>query len=224
LPPPTISASWASMVSDPSKVRGRAKLEYTPPTVTEGKVIVKIKSADFDNETKECANYLVGHFMGKRMGYLYVKETLNRLWELKGDFDMSIKGRFNLYFFKFHNEEDRAKVLELGKQGYRGEQKESFARICVEVGADNILPKTVNILADEAYTIEILVEYNWLPTKCEDCVLFGYNKTNCPVAANSPPAQETINPSTTETRMKWIPKAPTAQGKGTSDDMEEWEC
>ncbi|KAF6171753.1 hypothetical protein GIB67_007274 [Kingdonia uniflora] len=283
LPPPTISASWASMVSAPSKVRGRAKLEYTPLTVTDGKVLVKIKSADFDNETKECANYLVGHFMGKRMGYLYVKETLNRLWELKGDFDMSIRGRFNLYFFKFHNEEDRAKVLELGSQHVASRpfvirewrpfieyepielktiplwvifkeileqfwnsdglgliasavgkpmfldkateenKKRAFARICVEVGADNILPKTVNVLVDEAYTIEIPVEYNWLPTKCEDYVLFGHNKTNCPVAANSPPAQETINPSTTKTRMKWIPKAPNVQGKGTSDDMEGWE-
>ncbi|KAF6162690.1 hypothetical protein GIB67_022349 [Kingdonia uniflora] len=214
---------------------------------------------------------------------LYVKETLKRLWELKGDFDMSIRKKFNLYFFKFHNEEDRAKVLELGSQHVASRpfvirewrpfieyepidlktiplwvifkeipeqfwnsdglgliasavgkpmfldkvteenKKRAFARICVEVGADNILPKKVNVLVDEAYTIEIPAEYNWLLTKCEDCVLFGHNKTNCPVAANVPPAQETINPSTIKTRMKWIPKAPTALGKVTSDDKEGWE-
>ncbi|KAF6156479.1 hypothetical protein GIB67_011280 [Kingdonia uniflora] len=199
-----VKSSWA-----PSKVRGRSKLKYTPPTISEGCVIVKIKSSD----------YLVEHFMGKRMRYMYVKETLKNLWDMKGDFEMSIRGMHNLYYFKFLNSDDKAKVLERGSQhievdwkplfldkATENNNKRSFARICVEMGADSVLSVVFNVLVDESYTIEFPVKYNWLPPNCSKYMVFGHNKLNCPVIANAPPAERVEKVKVPPIKMKWMPK------------------
>ncbi|KAF6164341.1 hypothetical protein GIB67_029224 [Kingdonia uniflora] len=103
---PHLKPTFAEMIGAPSKVRS---------SIIDGKKIVQINSCDFDEETKECQEMLVGNFLGKRLPYMFVKNTLLRLWELKGDLEMTTKGK-HLYFFKFSCDEDKQKVLDMGHQ------------------------------------------------------------------------------------------------------------
>ncbi|KAF6142897.1 hypothetical protein GIB67_033285, partial [Kingdonia uniflora] len=193
-------------------------------------------SKDFADETKECENMLVGNFIGRRLPYMFVKTTLMKLWDLKGDLEMTTKGRF-LFFFQFSCDEDRQGVLDMGQQHIASriffirawrpfiefepiemktipiwvilhelpdqfwnadgisrivsalgvplfldkasEDKRkgrSFVRICVEMSVDCAFPKEISIEMDESYTIEIPVEYNWIPVKCSHCCVFGSNE------------------------------------------------
>ncbi|KAF6150453.1 hypothetical protein GIB67_037700 [Kingdonia uniflora] len=107
------------MIGAPSKGRSSTKLSYIPPTMIDGHPVVKINSADFADETKECENMLVGNFIGRRLPYMFVKTTLMKLWDLKVDLEMTTKGRF-LFFFQFSCDEDRQRVLDMGHQHIAG--------------------------------------------------------------------------------------------------------
>ncbi|KAF6145940.1 hypothetical protein GIB67_007959, partial [Kingdonia uniflora] len=111
----TTMKSWASLLSVPSKGRGKILLLYTPVSGDELNPIVDISGSDFGDEYKKFENYLVGSFIGKKLAYLFVKETLSKMWALIGDFKMSTKG-FSMYFFKFTTPEDREKALDTGSQ------------------------------------------------------------------------------------------------------------
>ncbi|KAF6156099.1 hypothetical protein GIB67_007474 [Kingdonia uniflora] len=112
--PPTATKSWASLLSVPSKVRGKIPLVYTSVVGDEFNPVIDISENEFGEEKKKYEDYLVGSFIGKKLAYQFVKDTLSKLWALKGDFEMSTKG-FNMYF-KFSNPEDREKALEAGSQ------------------------------------------------------------------------------------------------------------
>ncbi|KAF6153152.1 hypothetical protein GIB67_034874 [Kingdonia uniflora] len=91
--------------------RGKILLIYTPVSSDELNPIVDISNSEFGEENNKLEDYLVGSFIGKKLAYLFVKETHSKLWALKGDFEMSTK-EFNMYFFKFKSPEDREKALE----------------------------------------------------------------------------------------------------------------
>ncbi|KAF6168993.1 hypothetical protein GIB67_038490 [Kingdonia uniflora] len=107
--------SWASLLTVPSKGKGRTRLTFTKPDIVNGKIAIKVKKDEFNEGIKMSEQYLVGCFVGKRLAYPFVKESLTKLWEIKGDFEMTIQG-LNVFFFKFSNLEDREKVLEMGSQ------------------------------------------------------------------------------------------------------------
>ncbi|XP_028077524.1 uncharacterized protein LOC114279476 [Camellia sinensis] len=54
----------------------------------------------------------------------------------------------------------------------------SFARVCVEVNVESTLPQSFFVKCEEE-VVEIRVEYQGLPTKCEHCKVFGHNTKNC---------------------------------------------
>lgn len=51
----------------------------------------------------------------------------------------------------------------------------TFARICVEVKADNPLPETISFIDEEStkHTQEVI--YEWLPKMCLKCKAYGHN-------------------------------------------------
>ncbi|KAF6175484.1 hypothetical protein GIB67_021974 [Kingdonia uniflora] len=112
---PDNTSSWASLLSVPSKGRGKIPLLYTPCVGSEDNPVIEVDEAELEMEKSKFEEYLVGSFIGKKLAYIFVKETLTKLWALKGDFEMSTKG-FNMYFFKFSNQEDREKILKDGSQ------------------------------------------------------------------------------------------------------------
>lgn len=54
----------------------------------------------------------------------------------------------------------------------------SFARVCVEVSVESVIPESFVVkLGDEV--VEIRVEYQGIPIKCENCMVFGHDTKNC---------------------------------------------
>ncbi|KAF6153373.1 hypothetical protein GIB67_003563 [Kingdonia uniflora] len=105
--------SWAQMLGAPSASRGKVKLIYTPPTLIRGICTAKMNSSNFEDNIKNSESIVVGNFIGKRLPYKYLKDSLSKVWGLKSDFEMTLK-RNNNYFFRFGNDEDRERVLEMG--------------------------------------------------------------------------------------------------------------
>ncbi|KAF6157767.1 hypothetical protein GIB67_021899 [Kingdonia uniflora] len=78
----------------------------------------------------------------------------------------------------------------------------SFVRICIEMSVDCAFPKEISIEMDESYTIEIPVEYYWIPVKCSHCCVFGHNLASCPAKVYIEDMKNLHNGG----NMKWVPK------------------
>ncbi|KAF6163594.1 hypothetical protein GIB67_022159 [Kingdonia uniflora] len=105
--------SWAQMLGAPSASRGKVKLIYTSPTLIRGIGTAKMNSSNFEDNIKNSESIVVGNFIGKRLPYKYLKDSLSKVSGFKSDFEMTLK-RNNNYFFRFGNDEDRERVLEMG--------------------------------------------------------------------------------------------------------------
>lgn len=55
----------------------------------------------------------------------------------------------------------------------------SYARICVEVDVDFHYPASIPLMIDGKIALEMPVEYQWKPPKCESCKVFGHSSKNC---------------------------------------------
>lgn len=56
--------------------------------------------------------------------------------------------------------------------------KISFARVCVEVNVDSTLPQSFFVKYEDE-VVEIRVEYEGIPAKCEHCKAFGHDTKKC---------------------------------------------
>lgn len=54
----------------------------------------------------------------------------------------------------------------------------SFARVCVEVNVESALPQNFLVRCDDE-VVEIRVEYQGIPAKCEHCKVFGHDTKKC---------------------------------------------
>ncbi|CAL5357362.1 unnamed protein product [Camellia sinensis] len=54
----------------------------------------------------------------------------------------------------------------------------SFAKVCVEIGVDSILPADF-LIKCEGKSIEVRVKYLWKPAKCTKCKVFGHADDRC---------------------------------------------
>ena len=58
----------------------------------------------------------------------------------------------------------------------------NFARVCIEVSADANLVEAFDLrmdLEDKTETVEIKVEYQWKPSVCHSCKVFGHKEGYC---------------------------------------------
>ncbi|XP_039003142.1 CBL-interacting protein kinase 2-like [Hibiscus syriacus] len=51
-----------------------------------------------------------------------------------------------------------------------------FAKVCVEIGVKDTIPKHINIVLKDGQTTSISVEVPWLPQSCRRCNVFGHNE------------------------------------------------
>ncbi|KAF5208173.1 hypothetical protein FRX31_002240 [Thalictrum thalictroides] len=103
--------SWRSILG--GQAVSKKNLPFYAPTIIEGKPIVHVKSSQFTHIQEHFENILIGGFVGKKLPYGFVRETLTRTWRLKNNFIMKPYGE-TMYFFKFMNDDDRKQILELG--------------------------------------------------------------------------------------------------------------
>lgn len=54
------------------------------------------------------------------------------------------------------------------------QQRIDFARICIEVSAEDDLPDEIQIVV-KGESVMVHVEYQWLPTRCAKCKVFGHS-------------------------------------------------
>ena len=56
----------------------------------------------------------------------------------------------------------------------------SYARCFIEVSATQKLPNSVLLQLEDGEEIEVEVEYEWQPPKCNTCSTFGHVPSHCP--------------------------------------------
>ena len=76
----------------------------------------------------------------------------------------------------------------------------SFARICVEVGADCEFPKSILLDRGNGKFSNIRIEYPWIPQCCSECKRFGHSLANCQVKKG--PGNNNTNPGCVSEREK----------------------
>lgn len=54
-----------------------------------------------------------------------------------------------------------------------------FARILVEVNTESEFPKEIEIQGNDGRMITVVVEYPWIPLKCNKCQTFGHAVYSC---------------------------------------------
>ncbi|KAF6143228.1 hypothetical protein GIB67_039011 [Kingdonia uniflora] len=180
--------SWAELCGANSLSRGNTILSYTPPNIINGHAYITVSPKDVVNNDKMFKNHLVGSFVGRKLSYLFVRETLTKLWKLKGEFEMTTQG-FNVYFCKFNCDEDRKKVIEEGLQyissrlliirpcrnivslvrvpikldrATENRPNNFFGMVLVEVDAEKELPSLLAIIYDNSKVFTVYADYNWL--------------------------------------------------------------
>ncbi|XP_043696883.1 uncharacterized protein LOC122647587 [Telopea speciosissima] len=61
----------------------------------------------------------------------------------------------------------------------RSMERLSYARMCVEVSADNDLPSSIPVYGDEGFAFNQFVVYDWKPPLCKHCRVFGHLVDTC---------------------------------------------
>ena len=61
-----------------------------------------------------------------------------------------------------------------------GQQRLTYAKICVEIEASKNIPKSIEVELGNGSVISISVEVPWLPPKCSRCCIFRHVDKSCP--------------------------------------------
>ncbi|KAF5198062.1 hypothetical protein FRX31_012351, partial [Thalictrum thalictroides] len=101
---------WSSLLKTPPPSAGSEVLEFEEPKF-EGNCLM-LDDEMLETGEKEWEHKVVGFFVDKKLPFTVVKEIVQRRWKLKGEMDTVLDG--DMYYFTFHNEEDKASVLDEG--------------------------------------------------------------------------------------------------------------
>ncbi|KAF6147747.1 hypothetical protein GIB67_006720 [Kingdonia uniflora] len=85
---------------------------------------------------------------------------------------------FNESADMFYSDEDRTMALKACPKALLVEC--SFSESGDHLLTTSHLPHIVPFLVDSSISIDIVVEYNWVPSKCLECCTFGHSKYSCP--------------------------------------------
>ncbi|PPD90049.1 hypothetical protein GOBAR_DD12986 [Gossypium barbadense] len=61
-----------------------------------------------------------------------------------------------------------------------GQSRLAYAKVCVEIDANQINPRTIDIVLKDDSTGTVWVEVPWMPHRCSKCSIFGYVDKGCP--------------------------------------------
>ncbi|GJV25614.1 hypothetical protein Tco_1378309 [Tanacetum coccineum] len=130
------------------------------------------------------SNSLVGFFVGKRVAFQLVQNYVTNTWAKFG-FQKVMKDDDDVYYFKFTSMTglEQCRVEPWGRIG--------FARSLIEVTAGKELKQEVTmavpIVEGDGHTMERMnIEYEWKPSRCRDCKIFGHADDQCPKRVKEP--------------------------------------
>ncbi|KAF5203726.1 Rna exonuclease [Thalictrum thalictroides] len=108
VPTGPIPVSWSALFQgNASKLK--TTLNYFKPNLVDG--VAEVPNEVIEQGQKEWEDYLVGSFVGKRLPFPLVKDALQKQWKTQ-KFDMVADE--DVFYFKFHTEEDKQMVLDKG--------------------------------------------------------------------------------------------------------------
>ena len=67
----------------------------------------------------------------------------------------------------------------------------AYARICLEINIDDTLPTSLDLLLENGSSVEVRIEYGWIPKRCSICMGSDHPSKNCLKSA----------------RQIWVPKS-----------------
>lgn len=75
--------------------------------------VMIIQPNDVHEYIKRCKELAIGCFVGRKLPFIMIWNTIKRVWKLNGDMQITIHGKF-VYVFKFGCEENKIRAPELG--------------------------------------------------------------------------------------------------------------
>ncbi|KAG5541134.1 hypothetical protein RHGRI_021118 [Rhododendron griersonianum] len=82
----------------------------------------------------------------------------------------------------------------------------SYARICVEVDVQSVLPHSIDLITSSGRLVKINVKYPWRPLKCVSCKVFGH--TECSQQVKAPLQVDTVVRAQVPMKNKvWVVKS-----------------
>ncbi|PIA43548.1 hypothetical protein AQUCO_01900146v1 [Aquilegia coerulea] len=195
--------SWTNLFEHNRSFGSNSLISFNA-AVKEG--LVEVPDEIVRKGIQEWEQVLVGFFIEKKRPFLMVRDSLLKSWNLKGVVEISTDEE--LYYFRFNEstdkflKEDQFSLLLLnvpkslwtreglsfiaslvGEPISMDEQTASkrrlnFARICVEVPVNHEYKKVV-FFSMKGKTVEIEVEYPWIPKSCTKCNQFRHSSLRC---------------------------------------------
>ncbi|KAF5192107.1 Rna exonuclease, partial [Thalictrum thalictroides] len=104
------NSSWSDLFKTCSSSYLDTSLECLSPLIVDGVAEVPIDIVNLG--LQEWSNSVVGFFVDRRLPYKLVKDSLTKMWKLKGSFTLTTDRE--LYYFNFSEDEDRKKIVEGG--------------------------------------------------------------------------------------------------------------
>ena len=70
----------------------------------------------------------------------------------------------------------------------------AYARICLEINSDDPLPASLDLLLEDGRSVEVTIEYAWVPKRCSTCRGLGHLPKNCTKTVRQAWIPKTVNP------------------------------
>ncbi|KAF5190187.1 Rna exonuclease, partial [Thalictrum thalictroides] len=106
---PQNPVSWSSLFQQGNANKLKTTLNHFKPIFSEG--VAEVPDEVVEKGHKDWEEYLVGSFVGKRLPYPLVKNVLQKQWGTQA-FDMVADE--DVFYFKFHSEQDKMTAIEKG--------------------------------------------------------------------------------------------------------------
>ncbi|KAE8726370.1 Kinesin-13A [Hibiscus syriacus] len=184
------------------------QLRYFPPNLCDGTPTVHPPSEVFEDGIAEWRLSLVGHFLGpspkfsalqqivqnlwkKTLTGCFGADKLRRIWEpnmSKLDFDLSKiplwVHLYNVPLELFSNEGLSYIASAIGfplsmDSVTASKSRLKFAKVCIEIGANDTIPRYIDVILNNGQTTKIVVEVPWIPPCCKNCNVFGHSTKGC---------------------------------------------
>ncbi|KAF8395672.1 hypothetical protein HHK36_019622 [Tetracentron sinense] len=94
-------STWSSIFGTVQKSSHEATLEFIPPEIIDGKLIIRRFEEDIENDVAEWQNTLVGYFLEPKPPYFVTKNSVNRMWESQSVLIRILFGDLFLCYAKF---------------------------------------------------------------------------------------------------------------------------
>lgn len=103
---------WSDLLSSKANFTPEP-LPFVSPGLVEGSKMMGFSDEEIAEDVRRCEDLVVGCFVGKILSFLQVKNTVHRVWNLKGKLKMTLHGD-NIFVFEFDSEANRMTTFEHG--------------------------------------------------------------------------------------------------------------